>query len=166
MEEVFVELIIKRKTGLKEVLLRALSVVVVLFVFLMTLQLMMLGITITILVGYAAYLVWTYTRVEYEYSFLNGELTIDKIMGQRKRKSANSFDIKQAEIIAPTYSDEIIRRAGGVVGTLDYSSGYKSDKLYSIIMNNGDGNVQVIFEPDNRIIDAMYRVRPNIVKRV
>ena len=165
MEEVFVELIIKRRTGLKEFLLRALSVMVVIFVFLMTIGLGMLGITITVLLGYVAYLAWTYTSIEYEYSFLNGELTIDKIMGQRKRKSVDSFDIKQAEIIAPTYSDEIIRTTGSVSKTFDYSSGYRSDKLYSIIMNNGNGNIQVVFEPDDRIIDAMHHLRPNIVKK-
>lgn len=166
MEEVFVELIVKRKTGIKELLLRALSVMVVVFAFLLTLQLGMLGITITILLGYVAYLAWTYTSIEYEYSFLNGELTIDKIMGQRKRKSVDSFDIKQADIIAPTHSDEIIRSVGSVSKTLDYSSGYRSNKSYSIIINNGNGNIQVIFDPDDRIIEAMHHVRPSIVKRV
>lgn len=164
MEEVFVEKIIKRKTGIKEVLLRILSVFTVIFVFLLTMSLSILGLTITILVGYVAYLAWVYTSIEYEYSFLNGELTIDKIMGQRKRKTVDCFDIKTAEIIAPVSSDDIIRR-NDFVKTLDYSSGYKSNKLYSIIINNGTGNVQVIFEPDDRIIDAMYHVRPSIVKK-
>lgn len=165
MEEVFVELIVKRKTGIKEALLRALSVFVVLVVFLFTMQLGILGLTITVLLGYGAYLLWVYTSIEYEYSFLNGELTVDKIMGQRKRKTIDSFELKEAEIVAPTHSDEVIRRLGGVVKTLDYSSGYKTDKLYSIIINDGKGNTQVVFEPDDRIIDAMYHVRPNIVKK-
>lgn len=165
MEEVFVELIVKRKTGLKEALLRALTVFVVLFAFLVTIQWGILGITITILLIYGAYLVWTYTSIEYEYSFLNGELTVDKIMGQRKRKTVDSYEIKEAELIAPTYSDEVIRRAGGVAKTLDYSSGYKTERLYSIIINNGKGATQVIFEPDDRIIDAMHHMRPSIVKK-
>ena len=89
MEEVFVEQIIKRKTSISTILLRVLSVFVVLLVFLCTLNLLMLGITITILLAYVAYLVWSYTSIEYEYSFLNGELTVDKIMGQRKRKNVD-----------------------------------------------------------------------------
>lgn len=165
MEEVFVEKIIKRKTGIKEGLLRLLSIFVVIFVFLLTIRFGMLGITITILLGYGAYMVWSYTSIEYEYSFLNGELTIDKIMGQRKRKTIKCFDIKQAEIIAPSSSDDIIRR-NDAVKVYDYSSGYKSDKLYTMIMNDGEGIVRIVFEPDERIIDAMYHVRPNIVKRV
>ena len=165
MEEVFVEKIIKRKTGIKGSLLRVLSILVVILVFFLTLRLTILGITITILMGYLAYLVWVYTSIEYEYSFLNGELTIDKIMGQRKRKKVDCFDIKKAEIVAPVSSDDIVRR-NDIVKTLDYSSGYKSNKLYSIIINNGAGNVQVIFEPDDRIIEAMYHIRPSIVKKV
>lgn len=165
MEEVFVELIVKKRTGLKEALLRTLSVLVVIFALLFTMQLGMLGITITVLLGYVAYLAWTYTSIEYEYSFLNGELTIDKIMGQRKRKSVDCYDIKQAELIAPTYSDEVIRCSGRVSKTVNYSSGYRSDKLYSIIINNGNSTIQVVFEPDERIVDAMHHVRPNIVKK-
>lgn len=165
MEEVFVEFIIKRRTGIKEAMIRTLSVMVVFFAFLFTLQLGMLGITITILLGYVAYLAWTYTSIEYEYSFLNGELTVDRIMGQRKRKFVDSFDIKQAEIIAPSFSDEIIRRSGSVAKTYDFSSGHKSDRLYSIILNNGKGNVQVVFEPNEKFIEAIHRMRPSIVKK-
>ena len=39
-------------------------------------------------------------NVEYEYSFLNGTLTIDKIMGQARRKHITEVDIKNATIIA------------------------------------------------------------------
>lgn len=55
-------------------------------------------------------------------------------MGQRKRKHVDEFDIKQAEIIAPAVSDEIKSRAGNIV-TLDYSTGYGSSDLYSMITN-------------------------------
>ena len=165
MEEVFVELIIKRRISFSGLALRFLSAFMVLIGVLSILRLGVLGLTITILLIYGAYLVWSYTSVEYEYSFLNGELTIDKILGQRKRKPADEFDIKKADLVAPTSSDEVIRRSAGTK-ILDYSSGYKSDKLYSIILNHQDyGNVQVIFEPDERILNAMYHVRPNIVKK-
>ena len=114
-----------------------------------------------------AYLIWRYTSVEYEYSLTNGELVVTKILGQQKRKEKDKdeFDIKQADLIAPTFSDEVVRRASNVK-TIDYSSGQKSEKLYSILMNHSRyGNVQVIFEPNEKIIEAMYHVRPNIVKK-
>ena len=107
---------------------------------------------------------WAYTSVEYEYSFLNTELTIEKIMGQRKRKHVDEFDIKQAEIIAPAVSDEIKSRAGNIV-TLDYSTGYGSSDLYSMITNTDKGAVQVLFNADEKLIEAMRHMRPSIVKR-
>ena len=165
MEEVFVERIIKRKLSGSGLMFRILSIFIVLLSMLTIPYLTMLGITITALLGYVAYLCWMYTSIEYEYSFLNGELTIDKIMGQRKRKSVDTYDIKKAEVIAPSSSEEIIRRAGNMK-KIDYSTGYHSDDLYSVIINNGAGTVQIVFEPGEKMVDAMYHVRPNIVKKV
>ncbi len=164
MSEVFVEHIVKRKADFKTVLFRILAVLLTVLVFFFgTMFLGMLGITITILIGYLAYLVFVYTSVEYEYSLVNGELTIEKIMGQRKRKFANEFDLKNAEIIAPTFSEEIQNKK--TVLLLDYSSGNRSDALYSIILTDKEGSTQVLFEPTEKMLDAMLHVRPNIVKK-
>lgn len=164
MEEVFVERIIKRKISITGIIIRFFSVLLVMAGVFSIFFLGMLGITITVLLGYLTYLCWIYTSLEYEYSFLNGELTIDKIMGQRKRKALVSYDIKNAEIVAPSYSDEILRKIRGIK-TEDYSSGYNKNEMYSMILNNGKESIQVMFEPDEKMIDAMYHVRPNIVKK-
>lgn len=164
MGDVFVEHIIKRKTDLKTVLYRILAIFLTVIVFLFgSLYLGMLGLTITVLIGYLAYLVFVYTSVEFEYSLVNGTLTIEKILGQRKRKFVDEFDLKNAEIIAPTFSEEIQKRE--TTRLLDYSSGYKSDGLYSVILTDQEGSTQVLFEPTEKMIDAMYHVRPNIVKK-
>ncbi|WP_302802545.1 DUF6106 family protein [Eubacterium ventriosum] len=164
MDEIFVERIVKRKIDIKGMLLRVLAVVLTVLSLCTILFLGMLGLTLTILFAYLTYLVWAYTSVEYEYSFLNTELTIEKIMGQRKRKHVDEFDIKQAEIIAPAVSDEIKSRAGNIV-TLDYSTGYGSSDLYSMITNTDKGAVQVLFNADEKFIEAMRHMRPSIVKR-
>ena len=161
MDEIFVERIVKRKVDIKGMLLRVLAVVLTV---LSLCTILFLGMTLTILFAYLTYLVWAYTSVEYEYSFLNTELTIEKIMGQRKRKHVDEFDIKQAEIIAPAVSDEIKSRAGNIV-TLDYSTGYGSSDLYSMITNTDKGAVQVLFNADEKLIEAMRHIRPSIVKR-
>ena len=86
MDEVFVEQIVKRRISISGILLRMLFIFLTLAGLMSMMILGMLGFTIAILLGYATYLVWAYTSVEYEYSFLNGELSVDKIIGQRKRK--------------------------------------------------------------------------------
>jgi len=159
MDEIFIERIVKRKVDIKGMLLRVLAVVLTVLSLCTILFLGMLGLTLTILFAYLTYLVWAYTS-----SFLNTELTIEKIMGQRKRKHVDEFDIKQAEIIAPAVSDEIKSRAGNIV-TLDYSTGYGSSDLYSMITNTDKGAVQVLFNADEKLIEAMRHMRPSIVKR-
>lgn len=163
MAEVFVEQIIKRRTGVSNTILRVLAVFVAILSTLLISLLGMIGFSITIFVIYAVYLVFCYTSVEYEYSFLNGELSIDRILGQRKRKTIANFDIAQAEIIAKTGSEEM-RSHMREMKKADFSSGYRSDNLYSMILNGKNGQVHVLFEPNERVIEAMKHARPNIVK--
>ena len=167
MEEVFVEQIIKQRINASGIAFRMLGIILVMAgIFSMTF-LGALGFTITALLIYVAYLIWRYTSVEYEYSLTNGELVITKILGQQKRKDREKeeFDIKQAEIIAPTFSDAVANK-NQITKILDFSSGKKSEKLYSMIINHsGYGNVHVIFEPSEKMIEAMYHIRPNIVKK-
>lgn len=165
MSEVFVERIIKRKTSLKGMLLRLFSIVIVLIGVFSIFLLGILGITITAVLIYVAYLCWIYTNIEYEYSFLNGELSIDKIMGQRKRKHIAEFNIKEAELVAPSLSEDIVRASQNTV-IKDFSSGSKTEDMYSIIIDGKEGRSQVVFEPDENMIDAMYHIRPNIVKKL
>lgn len=164
MDEIFVEQIIKRKTGVSGIITRILCIVLIMAGLMSMLILGILGLTITALIIYMTYIVWGYTSIEYEYSFLNGELSVDKIMGQRKRKTVANFDIKNAEIVAPAMSDEVIRRVNNTV-TKDYSTGYKGGNLYSMIINDADGLKQVLFEPNEKVLDAMYHVKPSIVKK-
>ena len=164
MDEVFVEQILKRRINISGILLRMLSVLIVLIAVLSIMWLQMLGFTLTVLLAYAAYLVWSYTSVEYEYSFLNGELTIDKILGQRKRKSVASYDMKEAEMIAPAMSESIVRVSMNA-GVKDYTSGSKNGNIYAMIISNADGKTKVLFEPNEKVIEAMYHVTPTIVKK-
>lgn len=162
MDEVFVEQIIKRKINISGMLLRLLSIFIVLIGILSIMWLGILGFTITALLMYGAYMIWSYTSIEYEYSFLNGELTIDKIMGQRKRKTLKSYDIKEADVVAPLISDQVVRASENAL-LKDYSSGAKNGNLYAMIINNAEGKIKVLFEPNEKVLDAMYHVRPNIV---
>lgn len=162
MDEVFVEQIVKRQTNISGVLLRIFSVFVVLIGVMSILWLGILGFTLTVLLGYASYMVWLYTNVEYEYSLLNGDFTVDKIMGQSRRKNIANYNIREAEIIAPVMSEQVVRASMNAV-LKDYSSGNKKRTVYAMIINNANGKVKVLFEPNEKVIEAMHHVRPNIV---
>ena len=164
MDEVFVEQIVKRRISISGILLRMLFIFLTLAGLMSMMILGMLGFTIAILLGYATYLVWAYTSVEYEYSFLNGELSVDKIIGQRKRKSIANYDIKEAEIVAPFVSDAVVRASANAI-IKDYSTRTNNNDVYAMIINNSNGKFKVVFEPNEKVLEAMYHVRPAIVKK-
>ncbi|MEG0542391.1 MAG: hypothetical protein RR528_08690, partial [Angelakisella sp.] len=105
MDDVFIEKLVSRKTGGKElgIKLGAVALVVVaaavsfMIPFLqMVLPLVLLG------VGWVGWKIWNRSSVEYEYSLSNGELTIDAIYGQQKRKTVISIGLRERlELMAP-----------------------------------------------------------------
>lgn len=44
---------------------------------------------------------WRYTQVEYEFSFLSGQLTVSRILGGRSRKKLAEITIREASAILP-----------------------------------------------------------------
>ena len=167
MADVFVEQIIKKRLSLGGLAIRVGAIFLVLIGILSFPWLRILALTITVLLIYLAYLAFVYTSAEWEYSFVNGELTIDKILGKRKRKPGESYDIRKAEIIAPANSEEIISRSQYLT-KIDYTGSNNIDNHYSIIIDDVEGvkgALMITFEPDERMLDAMYNVRPNIIKR-
>ena len=167
MADVFVEQIIKKKLSLGGLAIRVGAIFLVLIGILTIPRLLMLGITITILLVYLAYLAFVYTSAEWEYSFVNGELSIDKILGKRKRKVGETYDIRKAELIAPAYSEQVLSKSEFLT-KIDYTGTNNKDNHYSIIINEVDGvkgALMITFEPDEKMLDAMYNVRPNIIKK-
>ena len=167
MGDVFVEQIIKKNLSLGGLAIRVGAIFLVLIGVLLIPLFGILGITITILLGYLAYLAFVYTSVELEYSFVNGELTIDRILGKRKRKPGETFDIRKAELIAPTNSEEVQSKSEFLT-KINYAGTNNIDNHYSIIINDVDGvkgALMITIEPEERLLDAMYNVRPNIIKR-
>ena len=96
MDDVFVERLVARKMGPKEMGIKALialAAVVLIFVsgtlgaFLMPL------VAAVALVG--GWYLWVLTNMEYEYSLSNGDLTVDAIYGQRRRKNRLEVNLRE-----------------------------------------------------------------------
>ena len=47
------------------------------------------------------WLTWRFTQVEYEYSFFSGELTVNRILGNRTRKTLAKVRIQQLSAVFP-----------------------------------------------------------------
>lgn len=161
MNETYVEWLVKRKTPAYMTFLKILFTVLAVFFILIGL-LLLPALLLGIACGVAAYFITLNADLEYEYLYVDKELTIDKIMAKSRRKRAAVFSLDKMEIIAPVKSwhlDNYKNRSGKAI---DYSSGEEKqpDKRFVFYY---DGQKKIIFEPNEEMIKAMQLVAPRKV---
>jgi hypothetical protein len=96
-------------------------------------------------------------HVEYEYILTNGEMDIDRILGQTRRKRMLSVDCRQFDILAPmTKEFEREYTSKTLTKKLDYSSGASAQGRVFAIFNGKDGaRTLLVFEPNEGILLAL-----------
>ena len=161
MNETYVEWLVKRKTPAYMAFLKILFTVLAVFFVLIGL-LLLPALLIGVICGVAAYFITLNADLEYEYLYVDKELTVDKVMAKSRRKRVAVFSLDKMEIVAPVKSwhlDNYKNRSGKAV---DYSSGEEKqpDKRFVFYY---DGQKKVIFEPNEEMIKAMQTVAPRKV---
>lgn len=163
MNETYVECMIKRKTPAYMTFLKMLLIILTVIIGLFAMVIFSLVLfVVAIALGVAAYFVSMNSDLEYEYLYVDKELTVDKVMAKSKRKKVASFDIGKLEIMAPVKSyhlDNYKNRQGKAV---DYSSGEEQqpDRRYVFYY---DGQQKVIFEPNAEMVKAIQFAAPRKV---
>ena len=71
----------------------------------------MLGVVLLVVFVFCTVLVFEYYSAEYEYSYVDGNLSIDKIMAKSVRRNVGTFDVKRATLIAPVKSQAALGKA-------------------------------------------------------
>ena len=89
-------------------------------------------------------------NVEYEYTLLNHDMQVDAIYNKAKRKKIMTFDIQQAEIIAPKGSPRL--NSSHPDKTIDFSSGDANAKAYAIMISLEQKNTCILIEPDETML--------------
>lgn len=115
-------------------------------------------------VWYGVYKVCNSRSVEYEYTVINNNLDIDKILGKKTRKKLVSIDIKNATLIAKV--DELdLNKLPSRIKVYDYSALNKALDTYFIdCMADGERCI-VIFQPTSSMVEAFWKFNPKAVKR-
>lgn len=166
MNDTYCELIVKRITTTKEVIYRALMVMLTVIAITLT---MMFIASFVLIIGfvfiYLTLMVFRKTDKEYEYQFVSGEMDIDIIYAKHKRKKAKRYDMHKIEVLAPLKSDKFAHYDNNLrLKTLDYSSGRADSLKYAFIMPAGDGVIEkIIFEPNEKILNAIKTIVPSKV---
>lgn len=165
--DVFVEQLVKHKLRLKNILIKVLAIVVTVFI---TLTVWLIAPTYSYIIFTAAvllaYVVFRSQDYEFEYIYTNGELDVDRIVAQRRRKRVMSTDCRSINVMAPEKPEnEHLVRKYDIVRTVDYSSSPKSEGRWFFVFTGGSGaQVKVIFEPGKRLLEAMKNELKDKVK--
>ena len=153
MKDKFYEQLISKKPRINPTALRVL--VIALIVFLMTIGALMIGfisVIVAVVLGVSAFFyIFPHSSMEYEYSLLNYDLDIDAIYSQSKRENMVSFDIRQAEMIAPKGSSRLAPFRPEK--TCNYTSGDPNAQVYCIIISLDKKLHCIMIEPDDTMIE-------------
>ena len=160
MSDTYVECLVARKPS---VLLSFLKI----FLIMLTVVFVLFGLfsvprlLIAIVTGIGAYFATMNADIEYEYLYLDREISVDKVMAKRKRKKAGTFSTDQMEILAPLGSHRLDSYRNRNAKTLDYSSGIAAqpDRRYMMVC----GGTNVILEPNAEMLKAIQSVAPRKV---
>jgi len=158
MQDTFVEYIISKRNTPKDIALKAgiiilailLSFVIILFLS----SVMPVAFLLTVGVCYGAYYLLTGMNIEYEYSVTNGDIDIDTIIAQRKRKRLLSVNSKNFEKYGKYKREEHLNdNYQRKIFACDHIE--NPDNWYFTYKDVAKGDTIVVFSPNDRVLNAI-----------
>lgn len=161
MSDTYVECLIRKRTSTAKLFFKTLLILLA-AAFILLGFLLWPALIIGALLGVAAYFLSMHAELEYEYLYLDKEITIDKVMAKSKRKRVAQYDLERMEIFAPIKSYRLDGYKNRNVKTVDYSSGIEKQPEARYVMYF-DGGMRVILEPNMEMVKAIKNIAPRKV---
>lgn len=163
MDNIAEQLVEKRRTGAdlaKKILISAGALIIAsFFMYLAMMGFFMMVIFAVLILAGGVWLLGSF-NVEYEYILTNNDLDIDKVIGKRKRKRMITLDLSGAEEFA-TYPAEKDVQADATVHAY---TGSETDAYYLLVSHSGYGKVKLIFNPNEKMREAITQELPNSLR--
>ncbi len=160
MGDTFIEQLVKQRQTTSNLLKKCgLIVLTVLSVFLVLLMPVLLPLPVLLIV--LDVFLMKRMDLEFEYSYFNGDLDIDKIMAKQSRKKVFSTDMESMIVVAPAGSIEL--QPYKQLKAIDYSSNTGNGKVYELVTNYNGRKVKVLLEPSQELLDGMRMKAPRKV---
>lgn len=118
------------------------------------------GFLLAAVVLWGTYYILNGFYTEYEYIFTNGEIDIDKIMGQRKRKRLITVEIKSSTAFGKEKT-----AANSDVTLVDVSCRESDDNYYIDFRHRELGNTRLIFTPNEDMLELVEKYIPRTANR-
>lgn len=160
MSETYVECLVARKSSFALRLLKTILMMFTVCFFVIGLA-SPLFLVVAIVFGVASYFAYMNADIEYEYLYLDKEISVDKVLAKSRRKKAAVYNIEKMEVLAPVKSYHLDAYRNRELKTVDYSSGEADDKNKYMMVY--EGNVKVILEPNAEMVKAIQSVAPRKV---
>lgn len=172
-KDLFIEKIISQKSSMLENALRIMiilsTIVIVIIVNAFAVFLFYEAVFFSTMISFAliylAYRLVISIGSEFEYSITNDELTVERIIAKRKRKTVFVGSCKDFTTIAPIDDPDylsIVHKAGAVY---NYSSGRGKDPVWLFTIFQSGINKLVLFDYDERFIDVFKRYNPRCFRK-
>jgi hypothetical protein len=159
--DIFKEQLVSKKRTAKDGMITALVILAaILLVAASFLFIPQAFVLVVIIVAYGAYWLVQRQNIEYEYSFTNGDLDIDKIINKSKRKRLISVSVKDFEAMAHVEDKDHSHELSGFEKTLDFSSGEIKSNTYAAVFMHNNQKVKMIFEPNEEILKGIFHLIP------
>ena len=156
MKDVYVEWMVNRRPSKLFKALRVLCIVLtVVFAFLFLLSFgNFWALLLAVAMGIATHYAKSFTQVEYEYIYVNGDMAVDRILGKERRKRLIIYDMNKVEIVAPLGSPKLDGFAHKNYKQVDYTSGVRKPGSHIFVMYYAEGE-KVLLEPNRDLVEAM-----------
>lgn len=163
MGDVFEEKLVKCKAQPKVFFYMGGCVFVTVAVALASLLIHPILLVVAIVFGIADYFLFQNFEVEYEYTYVNGEIDFDKIIGKSRRKKMLTVDVHKLEMIALKGSHALDSLRHSKYKSYDFSSGNEEHTIYEMYIRNENELLQIFFEPNENMLSAMQQYGPRKV---
>ncbi len=161
--DIFLEKIVKRKKTMKDSLLIIGIILLSLILIVVLLNIPLIGSFapfILVAVGYLAYMMIRGRSIEFEYIVTNGDLDIDMIVAQRKRKRVFSGHCKDFETVAKMTSGKYDHNVQSIKKRVNAVTSIESPDVYFITTVKDGEKVLIFFEPHPKMIDSFKKFIP------
>ncbi len=159
MSDAYHECMVAGKTPGYMIFLKFFLILMIVFTGFLGLTIMPLMIFVAAGLGVGLYFVILHSDIEYEYLYLDKEITVDKVMHKSRRKRIGVYSVDKIEIMAPMNSWHLDSYKNRTFKIVDLSSGIidQPDRRYTFYY---DGTEQVIIEPDDTFVKMVRNIAP------
>ncbi|MBQ8514450.1 MAG: hypothetical protein IJ496_03545 [Ruminococcus sp.] len=118
-------------------------------------------LTLTMGVIYGAYYILSGLGIEYEYTFTNGELDVDKIMGKRKRTNLITVDASKFEAFG-ALTDDVEDKPEATLVLCSDNTG--EGEYYADLITEEYGETRLIFTPSEKMVSYIEEALPRTLR--